>query len=74
MYRLTPGKGAWYNAQFMITQDGEYTIAYDYDHQPNFEMIPDNEEYKIDTIAFPRDEQSTPAWLKTILEQPNRRT
>jgi hypothetical protein len=30
-------------------------------------MIPDDEEYLIDTKEFPRDNESIPAWLREVL-------
>jgi hypothetical protein len=67
MYALTPGKGAWYNATMTLTEEGKFKMQYDYDNKPNFEMIPDDEEYIIDTKEFPRDGSSTPAWLSEIV-------
>ena len=67
MYAQAPGKGAWYNARLTVTEDGDFEITYDYDNKPNFEMIPDDEEYRIDTKEFPRDEASTPDWLSKVI-------
>jgi hypothetical protein len=66
-YALAPNKGAWYNAEMTITESGNFNIVYDYDNKPDFEMTPDDEEYLIDTQEFPRDDESTPAWLKDVM-------
>lgn len=67
MYALTPGKGAWYNAEMTITPDGSFSLTYDYDHKPDFEMIPEDVEYVTDTKEFPRDDASTPLWLNELI-------
>ena len=67
MYTLTPDKGAWYNAQMTITNSGKFSMTYDYDNKPDFEMTPEDEEFIIDSKEFPRDSMSSPAWLKDII-------
>lgn len=69
MYALTPGKGAWYDAEMTITKEGKFNMKYNYDNKPNFEMIPDDDEYIMDTKEFPRDEQSTPDWLSKVINE-----
>ncbi|RNL55850.1 immunity protein YezG family protein [Pedobacter jejuensis] len=68
MYKLSPNKGAWYNVELVISEDGDFEINYDYDNKPNFEMEPDKEEYVIDNQEFPRDEASTPSWLTPLIQ------
>ena len=67
MYRLSPGKGAWYNVELVVREDGEFRIRYDYDNKPKFEMEVDDSEYVLDNEEFPRDKESTPDWLNNIL-------
>jgi hypothetical protein len=66
-YALAPNKGAWYNAEMTITESGQFNVVYDYDNKPDFEMTPNDEEYLIDTKEFPRDNESTPPWLREVL-------
>jgi hypothetical protein len=63
MYRLSSGKGASYNVELVVSEDGEFKIEYDYDNKPNFEMEVDDTEYVLDNQEFPRDKESTPDWL-----------
>jgi hypothetical protein len=67
MYTSTPQKGAWFNAEMTITVSGKFGMTYDYDNKPDFEMTPEDEEFIVDSKEFPRDNVSTPAWLKDIL-------
>lgn len=69
MYALTPVKGAWYDAEMTITKEGKFNMKYNYDNKPNFEMIPDDDEYIMDIKEFPRDEQSTPDWLSKVINE-----
>ncbi|WP_053058529.1 immunity protein YezG family protein [Pedobacter sp. BMA] len=69
MYKLSPGKGAWYNVEMIVAESGDFEIKYDYDNRPNFEMEPEDDEFVIDNEEFPRDAEATPAWLKEILNK-----
>ena len=66
MYALTPEMGAWFNAEMTINS-GKFSMTYDYDHKPDFEMTPEDKEFLIDAKEFPRNAVSTPAWLKYII-------
>lgn len=69
MYKVSAGKGAWYNVQMIVTDSGEFEIKYDYDNRPNFEIEPEDDEFVIDNEEFPRDAEATPTWLKVILNK-----
>lgn len=69
MYKLSPGKGAWYNVEMIVTESGDFEIKYDYDNRPNFEMEPEDDEFVIDNEEFSRDAEAMPAWLKEILNK-----
>jgi hypothetical protein len=68
MYTITPEVGAWFNAEMTITNSGEFSITYDYDNKPDFEMNPEDEEFRIDSREFSRNAVFTPSWLKNILD------
>jgi len=53
----------------IIDEDGDFEIKYDYDHKPNFEMEPEDEEYLLDHQEFTRDIASTPNWLIALIKQ-----
>lgn len=67
MYALAPEKGAWYSARMEINADGDFTMDYNYDEKPNFEIQPDPVEYRIDLEKFPREKSSVPNWLTAII-------
>ncbi|UZR99398.1 immunity protein YezG family protein [Chondrinema litorale] len=69
MYKLSPNKGAWYTIKIIIFSSGDFDISYDYDNKPDFNYQPNDELYRLDFKEFPRDENSTPEWLKEILNK-----
>lgn len=69
MYKVSPGKGAWYNVQMSVNESGDFEIRYDYGNRPNFEIEPDDDEFVIDYDEFPRDAEAMPNWLKVILNK-----
>ncbi|MFA6059908.1 MAG: immunity protein YezG family protein [Taibaiella sp.] len=66
-YKLSPNKGAWYTAYFTIDNSGKFSTQFDYDNKPEFKYTPDKEKFIDDLKTFPRDESSTPQWLKEIV-------
>ncbi|KQB99547.1 hypothetical protein [Pedobacter sp. Hv1] len=67
MYALAPEKGAWYSVRMEINADGDFTLNYNYDERPDFEIEPDQVEYRIDLEKFPREKSLVPSWLTAIV-------
>ncbi|MBG6099436.1 agglutinin cell wall attachment protein [Nocardioides luteus] len=68
MYR--PGRGAWFSGRWTITNidgNGEKISAnasFNRDDEPVWRRTVHPELYALDLEAFPRDEESTPDWLR----------
>jgi hypothetical protein len=58
------GKGAWYNARYVITPPGRYNVDFDYDNAPDFDIPPGADSFAMDLEHFPRDDQNIPDWLR----------
>ena len=69
MYNEAPFRGAWYTAVMTITHDGKFTTDFEYDKKPVFRYESSDEEYVRDFRHFPRNEASTPEWLKEIVRK-----
>ena len=69
MYDEAPFRGAWYTAVMTIAKDGQFTTEFDYDNRPVFDYEQEDEGYARDFTHFPRNEESTPDWLKAIVQQ-----
>jgi hypothetical protein len=69
MYDKSPFRGAWYTAVMAITKEGKFDTEFDYDTKPIFDYESSDEEYARDFQHFPRNEESTPDWLKEIVQQ-----
>ncbi|UOQ74803.1 immunity protein YezG family protein [Hymenobacter cellulosilyticus] len=69
MYDEAPFRGAWYTAVMTITPDGKFETEFDYEQKPAFDYEASAEEYSVDFEHFPRNEKSTPEWLKEIVQQ-----
>ena len=69
MYNKAPFRGAWYTAVMTITKDGKLDTEFDYDNKPEQEYESEDAEYVRDFQHFPRNEESTPDWLKEIVQQ-----
>jgi len=69
MYDEAPFRGAWYTAVMTITKEGKFDTEYDYNTKPAFDHQPVPEAYALDFKHFPRNEESTPDWLKEIVQQ-----
>ncbi len=67
MYDEAPFRGAWYTAVMTITKEGKLDTEFDYDNKPAFKYEPEEAEYVRDFEHFPRNEESTPNWLKEIV-------
>jgi hypothetical protein len=67
MYKLAPNKGAWYTAYITILKSGQYQTNFDYDSKPEFKYEPSKDKFIDDSIAFPREENFIPNWLKEII-------
>ncbi|WP_052732877.1 immunity protein YezG family protein [Hymenobacter terrenus] len=69
MYNEAPFRGAWYTAVMTITNDGKFDTEFDYDKKPSFDYESEDAEYAKDFEHFPRNEESTPDWLKDIVQK-----
>lgn len=69
MYDEAPFRGAWYTAVMTVTHDGKFDTAFEYEEKPAFDHKPAPEAYALDFQHFPRNEESTPDWLKEIVQQ-----
>ena len=69
MYDEAPFRGAWYTASMIITKDGKFNTEFDYDNKPELEYESGDDEYARDFQHFPRNEASTPEWLKEIVRK-----
>ncbi len=69
MYNEAPFRGAWYTAVMTIKKDGKFNTEFEYDNKPNLEYNASDDEYARDFQRFPRNEESTPDWLKEIVQQ-----
>ncbi|MCB2409396.1 hypothetical protein [Hymenobacter lucidus] len=69
MYDEAPFRGAWYTAVMRISENGEFDTEFDYEQKPAFDYEASPEEYSVDFEHFPRNEESTPDWLKDIVQQ-----
>ena len=69
MYEEAPYRGAWYTAVMTITSDGKFATEFEYEEKPKFKYSPVSEAFAQDFEHFPRNEESTPDWLKQIVEQ-----
>jgi len=68
MYDEAPFRGAWYTAVMTITRTGQFNTEFDYDTKPAFDYEQEDEGYAKDFERFPRNEESTPAWLQAIVQ------
>ena len=69
MYNEAPFRGAWYTAVMTVTHDSKFTTDFDYDNKPEFKYESGDDEYARDFEHFPRNEESTPEWLKEIVRK-----
>ena len=69
MYDQAPFRGAWYTAVMTITSNGKFDTEFEYDNKPAFDYESEDEGYVRDFQHFPRNEDSTPDWLKEIVQQ-----
>lgn len=69
MYDEAPFRGAWYTAVMTITHDGKFNTEFEYEEKPKFDHLPVPEAFAQDFAHFPRNEESTPDWLKEIVQQ-----
>ncbi|WP_147375245.1 hypothetical protein [Jiangella rhizosphaerae] len=68
-----PGRGAWYNATFVIDHsDGELQAEYDYDNPPINVEYPSvlNTHLRDDQQMFPRDREHLPEWHPENIDPP----
>ncbi|XVQ12476.1 immunity protein YezG family protein [Spirillospora sp. CA-255316] len=64
-----PGKGAWFTAKFKLTIDGKFSIDYDYDNEPEWDVPIVPETYAEDLERFPRAPEYIPEWLQEKLRE-----
>lgn len=69
MYNEAPFRGAWYTAIMKIIDQGKFDTDFDYGNKPKFDHEPVEEAYVLDFQQFPRNEESTPEWLKEIVQR-----
>jgi len=69
MYDEAPFRGAWHTAIMTITKDGKFNTEFDYENKPEFEYESGDDEYARDFQHFPRNEASTPNWLKEVVQK-----
>lgn len=69
MYNEAPFRGAWYTAVMTITSEGKFDTEFEYEQKPKFDHMPVPEAFAQDFAHFPRNEESTPDWLKEIVEK-----
>ena len=75
MYDEAPFRGAWYTAVMTVTDAGKFDTDlkfdtdFEYEKQPEFDHDPVDEAYTMDFKHFPRNEASTPDWLKAIVQK-----
>jgi hypothetical protein len=69
MYEQAPFRGAWYTAVMKITADGDFDTEFEYDEKPAFDHLSVGEAFAQDFEHFPRNEASTPDWLKPVVQQ-----
>ncbi len=62
MYSQNPKNGAWYTMILEINEDGNFSLKFDYDNEPDFSIEIDKERYKKDLEFFPRE--VIPEWLR----------
>ncbi|MET9492380.1 hypothetical protein [Nocardia sp. NPDC006630] len=62
-----PEVGTWYTARYVIDRSGEFTIEFDYEHEPDFVPPLTAGAYALDFEHFPRDDAHTPDWLRDKL-------
>ncbi|MEU6133318.1 agglutinin cell wall attachment protein [Nocardioides sp. NPDC047086] len=76
MYR--PGRGTWLSGQWTITDidgNGEKISAdasFNRDDEPLWRRAVNPEMYALDLEAFPRDQESTPDWLRQKVAEARR--
>ena len=68
MYNEAPFRGAWYTAVMTVTHDGKFDTDFEYEEKPAFDFMPVDKAFAQDFEHFPRTEESTPEWLKEIVQ------
>ena len=69
MYNEAPFRGAWYTAVMTVTSVGKFDMEFEYEAKPKFKYLPVDEAFAQDFQHFPRNEESTPDWLKEIVQK-----
>jgi hypothetical protein len=69
MYNEAPFRGAWYTAVMTITKAGKFDTEFEYEEKPQFDYMPVDDAFAQDFEQFPRYEESTPEWLKEIVQK-----
>jgi len=64
----SPGGGTWMSARFVVRQGGGVEADFNYDAEPDWSHALDPVLYAQELRAFPRDERSTPGWLRRKVE------
>lgn len=69
MYNEAPFRGAWYTAVMTVTDKGKFDTDFEYEEKPRFDYMPVDEAFAQDFEHFPRNKESTPDWLKAIVQK-----
>lgn len=67
MYR--PGAGTWLSMRLMMDPPGAYYVSFNSDFDPLWEPDLTAAEWAQDLTAFPRDDEHTPEWLRSRLQE-----
>lgn len=68
----TPEHGTWLSVDVTIVRDtGQFTIKYNYDEQPSWDIEPQPENYLLDLERYPRPADEIPAWYPKPEDYPN---
>ncbi|MDA2805898.1 hypothetical protein [Nocardiopsis suaedae] len=59
-------KGTWYSMRILLDGNGKYSVNYNYNYAPRFNVPPTNQTYLEDLKYFPREEEQIPGWLKEM--------
>lgn len=63
------GKGTWFSMTYTITRPSSFTVDFNYDEPPKFQIPPTAELYAEDLERFPRDPEHIPDWLQEKLRE-----
>lgn len=56
-------RGTWLSATYQISRPSSYSVDFDGDHEPAWELRPPHTEYATELERYPRAGHNVPAWL-----------